>query len=60
ARQLALFHHDPTHDDDQLDALAARAQELAAGDLSVIMAAEDLVLDVFPASSVVLPLARQA
>ena len=28
ARQLALFHHDPSHDDAQLDALAVRAAGL--------------------------------
>jgi phosphoribosyl 1,2-cyclic phosphodiesterase len=60
ARQLALFHHDPTHDDEQLDALAKQASQLAGSDLSVLMAAEDLVIDVFPASSVVLIPARQA
>jgi ribonuclease BN (tRNA processing enzyme) len=28
AKQLVLFHHDPLHDDAQLDAMQARAQEL--------------------------------
>jgi phosphoribosyl 1,2-cyclic phosphodiesterase len=31
ARQLLLFHHDPLHDEQQLDALEARARELWAG-----------------------------
>jgi ribonuclease BN (tRNA processing enzyme) len=28
ARQLVLFHHDPLHSDNELEALEARAQEL--------------------------------
>ena len=32
AEQLLLFHHDPLHDDRQLEQLQARARELAAGD----------------------------
>jgi ribonuclease BN (tRNA processing enzyme) len=31
AQQLLLFHHDPLHDEDQLDALETRARELWAG-----------------------------
>jgi phosphoribosyl 1,2-cyclic phosphodiesterase/CheY-like chemotaxis protein len=30
AKRLFLFHHDPTHDDDKIDAMAAHARELAA------------------------------
>jgi phosphoribosyl 1,2-cyclic phosphodiesterase len=30
-KQLFLFHHDPSHDDDFLEAMLHRAQELAAG-----------------------------
>ncbi len=30
-RRLALFHHDPSHDDDALDELAARARRAAVG-----------------------------
>jgi phosphoribosyl 1,2-cyclic phosphodiesterase len=46
-RRLVLFHHEPEHDDDQMDLLVAEAQgyaaELAPG-LEVIAAAEGLVL----------------
>lgn len=45
-KQLALFHHDPTHDDDQLDRLEFEATRLAGPDLRVVMASEDLILDV--------------
>ena len=31
AHRLALFHHDPTHDDDTVDAILAHAQALAEG-----------------------------
>jgi phosphoribosyl 1,2-cyclic phosphodiesterase len=31
ARRLALFHHDPSHGDDQVDAMLARARSLAEG-----------------------------
>ena len=30
AKRLALFHHDPSHDDATIDALAADARSLAA------------------------------
>jgi phosphoribosyl 1,2-cyclic phosphodiesterase len=41
-RQLALFHHDPAHDDDALDRLLVEARRLAAGlgDLDVLAARE--------------------
>lgn len=47
-RRLALFHHDPTHDDDQLDALGDHAAELAAaaGLAGVTVASEGLELEV--------------
>jgi ribonuclease BN (tRNA processing enzyme) len=48
ARQLALFHHDPTHTDDMLDRLALAAADLAGSSLPVIMAAEDMMLDLAP------------
>ena len=32
ARRLALFHHDPTHDDDMIDRLAAAAHGVRRGD----------------------------
>lgn len=31
AKSLALFHHDPTHDDDMVDAIEAEARQLFAG-----------------------------
>jgi ribonuclease BN (tRNA processing enzyme) len=40
--RLALFHHDPAHDDDQLDAMVKRARELAgSGGLTVNAATEN-------------------
>jgi phosphoribosyl 1,2-cyclic phosphodiesterase len=49
ARRLALYHHDPTHGDDELDRLGEVARDLArrtgAGGLEVLMAAEGLTLD---------------
>ena len=42
-RTLALFHHDPTRDDDQLDGLLAHARRVAAGTgVEVIGASEGL------------------
>ena len=53
ARRLALFHHDPDHDDDQMDRLApgARrtAERLGAGE--VFAAVEGLVLTLGPAAT---------
>ncbi len=43
ASRLALFHHDPLHDDDQLDGLVAGARSLGA-DLEIFGAAEGLKL----------------
>jgi phosphoribosyl 1,2-cyclic phosphodiesterase len=47
AKTLALFHHDPTHADDQVDAMLERAQGLSnAGRLGAVVAAkEGLTLD---------------
>lgn len=47
ARTLALFHHDPSHDDQCLDGLLEGARRLAAdvGGPTVISAAEGLTLD---------------
>ena len=46
-RRLALFHHDPTHDDDVMDALMARAVHTAArqGAVEIIAAREGLRLE---------------
>jgi ribonuclease BN (tRNA processing enzyme) len=39
ARRLALFHHDPLHDDDMIDALTADARSMADGALDEVAAA---------------------
>ena len=46
ARRLALFHHDPTHDDDVVDEILAHARKLAKGTGidEVIAAYEGLVV----------------
>lgn len=46
-RQLALFHHEPEHSDEQMDALLDRAREVAGkrGKLDVIAAAEGKTLN---------------
>ena len=48
ARQLALFHHDPTHQDEMLDELEVKAKTRAsvAGGLDVFMAREGMTLEV--------------
>src|SRR5207253_2108812 len=47
-KRLALFHHDPMHDDAQLDAMLAQAQararRLGAADLEVISAHDGMEL----------------
>ena len=44
-KQLALFHHDPAHDDDMLDVLAAAATDCGTKmGVEVIAAREGLVL----------------
>jgi ribonuclease BN (tRNA processing enzyme) len=46
ARRLALFHHDPLHDDAALDALGDEAAALAGGAFeSVALAREGDVLE---------------
>lgn len=46
ARTLALFHHDPTRDDDAVDRLGARAAEVGArSGVSVIIAREGLTVE---------------
>jgi phosphoribosyl 1,2-cyclic phosphodiesterase len=51
ARRLALFHHDPAHDDNTLEEIERGAIEYAAriGAPGVIAAYEGLVLDLAPA-----------
>ena len=47
ARRLFLFHHDPSHGDDELDAIASYARGCAHGDLEEVVAAyEGLTVDV--------------
>lgn len=50
ARSLALFHHDPSHDDDEIDRMTASTVELAAsvGLTNVIAASEGLKLSLAP------------
>ncbi|MGC9961698.1 MAG: MBL fold metallo-hydrolase [Acidimicrobiales bacterium] len=50
-RRLALFHHDPTHDDDMLDRFAAKATEQAAGAFEVFMAVEGTQVQLEPSSA---------
>lgn len=47
-RELVLFHHDPSHSDEELDSMASRVADLAAGRglHSVICATEGLKLSV--------------
>ncbi len=42
---LALFHHAPSRDDDEIDAIALMARDLAGADLNVVAAYEGLVID---------------
>lgn len=49
AKKLFLFHHDPTHDDDKVDLMAAHGREVAAwhgGTLEVEAAREGLVVPI--------------
>jgi phosphoribosyl 1,2-cyclic phosphodiesterase len=50
ARRLALFHHDPSHDDDRIDELLleARAHAARLGVHEVLAAAEGLTLSLSP------------
>lgn len=53
ARTLVLFHHDPDHDDDTVDAMLAAGQAQAARTgypRSVVAAAEGAVIDVRPST----------
>jgi phosphoribosyl 1,2-cyclic phosphodiesterase len=52
ARQLALFHHDPAHSDDQVDGLLLGAQEISAarGGPRVFAASEGLIVPLLPHS----------
>ena len=54
-KRLALFHHDPTHDDTQMAAIEATARKRVAdrgGTLEVFAAREGMTLDVTGAHSV--------
>ena len=48
--RTVLFHHDPFHDDDRIDALVELANTRAAGRTQVVAAAEGDVLEVSAAS----------
>jgi phosphoribosyl 1,2-cyclic phosphodiesterase len=45
AKRLALFHHDPDHDDAILDGLLDAARRLSDGQMSVLAAAQDAVIE---------------
>jgi phosphoribosyl 1,2-cyclic phosphodiesterase len=46
-QMVALFHHDPAHDDDTLDRMGHEAVEAAAGSgMEVLMARDGMVIDV--------------
>jgi len=48
ARALALFHHDPTHSDDDLDRILESARSLPEASRldEVLAAAEGMVVDI--------------
>ena len=49
ARRLALYHHDPTHDDDMIDRLAAAASACGkAMGVEVFAAREGLTVELGP------------
>jgi phosphoribosyl 1,2-cyclic phosphodiesterase len=49
AHRLALFHHDPTHDDDQVDAILEHTKRLADGSpLTEVVAAQEGLVISFP------------
>ena len=41
ARELALFHHDPSHDDDEIDRMVERGRELAGATGLIVSAADE-------------------
>ena len=51
ARQLALFHHDPSHDDAAVDRLEAMARARVGADLKVFAAYEGLEVEVHGAGA---------
>lgn len=46
AKTLVLFHHDPTHDDDQIDRIVAAARRVACSGLEIVAASEGLTMPV--------------
>lgn len=46
AERVALFHHDPGHDDAMLDALAAQAQDVWTGDGELSFAREGVAVEI--------------
>jgi hypothetical protein len=45
---VALYHHDPTHDDDQLDSILQRLRDEHGDRVEIVMAAEGASLTVGP------------
>jgi phosphoribosyl 1,2-cyclic phosphodiesterase len=45
ARELVLFHHDPSHHDGQIDAMLAMARQRAGGGLAITAAREGETMD---------------
>ena len=43
-RRLLLFHHDPNHDDDELEALLRRVRELWDGDVELAREGDEILL----------------
>ena len=50
ARRLALYHHDPMRDDEQVGYLVQAAQQQAGSSLEVLAAAEGMTLDLVPSA----------
>ena len=43
AQKLLLFHHDPNHDDDELEALLRRVRELWDGDVELAREGDEIL-----------------
>jgi phosphoribosyl 1,2-cyclic phosphodiesterase len=59
-KRLALFHHDPTHDDDMLDRLGEETRKHVHGAFDVVVAAEGTQLSVGAAGADAIPLSPLA
>ncbi len=60
ARRLALFHHDPTHDDDLLDRFGEEAEAAAEGAFEVFTAAEGQRIELEPSGTPLAPFGATA